>query len=343
MERIAIEVPKPCYALEFDLSSQVCQECEFQRQCFEALGPRRNKITLDKIEFKLVPKSYGLDNIRVEDPELPTLERTYILCHQTIFGRRPKDRIGQHKNSFLANVKLAGCSIRLFMLTNMIAFKQQQKDIARHTERGIKHYYSSVMFTHANAVSRVDMYREMCRKEFGTFDLSALDTLTEGGYAENDVERRMLQSEITAARFTVGFKIRRGGPPWRYLYEAQEFNLDPYWLATEPTYREIVLKPYMAGERASKALNNHRYAVTQVIAQMKKKKDWAIAIFQARERIMPRAVADVVHAFGFGPKDFEIDAEPVTSVSDFWVFLSRAMQHVHCLRYIDGDRSVFKR
>lgn len=343
MERIAQPVPKPCYAVEFDLSSPICQECEFQQQCFDALGARKHKITLNKVEFKLVPKSYGLDNVTVEDPELPTIERTYLVCHQTIFGRRPKDRISQHKNLLLRNVKLAGCSIRLFMLANMIGFKQQQKQIAENTDRSVKHYYSAVLFTHANSIERVNMYREMCRKEFGTFDLSALDTLTEGGYAENDVERRLSMSEITAAKFLVGFKLRNGGPPWKYLYDSLEFQLDPYWLATEPSYRDTVLKAYLGGERGSKAINNHRYSVTQIIAQMKKKKDWAIAIFQARERIMPRSVSEVLHHFGFHEEDFEIDQEPITSTTDFWVFVARAMQHIHCIRYLEGDRSVFKR
>jgi hypothetical protein len=199
MERIAQPVPKPCYAVEFDLSMPVCQQCEFQRACFEALGDRKHRITLEKAQFKLVPKSYGLDNVSVDDPELPTLERTYLLCHKAIFGRRPKDRIGAHKNSLLMHVREANCSIRLFMLTNMVAFKQQQRLIAEKTEKSARLFYSSVLFSHASSVKRVKMFREMCHKEFGTFDLSALDTLTEGGYAEHDIERRMEHSEVTGA------------------------------------------------------------------------------------------------------------------------------------------------
>jgi hypothetical protein len=343
MERIAQPVPKPCYAVEFDLSSPVCQECELQRQCFEALGVRKQKVTLDKVEFSLVPKDFGLSKIKLDDPELPTIERTYIVCHQTIFGRRPKDKIGQHLNSFLANVRKSKASIRMFMLANMVGHQQQQQTVAERTEREAGKYYSAVLFTHANAVTRVEMYREMCQKEFGTFNLSALDTLTEGGFAENDLERRMEHSEVTAARTLIGWKIHKGGPGFAALYDHQELTLDPYWLATEPSYEETILKPYRDGNKGTAMQARHRYAVGQVRAQMKKKKDWAIAVHQARERVMPGCVVRVLHFFGYHPKDFEVENVPQTNAMEFWTSVARVIQHVECIRYLDGDRSVFKR
>jgi hypothetical protein len=343
MERIAQSVPKPCYAVEFDLSNTVCQECEFQKSCYEALGARKHRVKLDKVEFALVPPRFGLSKIPCDDPELPTIERTYILCHRTIFGRRPKDKIGKHLNSILSNVRKSKASIRMFMLANMVAFQQHQQTLANHTEREERKYYNTKLFTYANSITRVEMYREMCQKEFGTFSLSSLDTLTEGGYADNDIERRMEHSEITAARAVIGHKIHRSGPPWTAVYEAQELTLDPHWLATEQTYTDAIITPYLAGNKGSKAQANHRYSVMQVRSQMKKKKDWAIAVFQARERIMPVAVGSVLHFFGYWPGDLEIEQKPVSDPMGFWVSVALAIQHVECLRYIDGDRSVFKR
>jgi hypothetical protein len=343
MERIAQSVPKSCYAVEFDLSNQVCQQCEFQQSCYEALGARKHRITLDKVEFTLVPSEFGISKIPCDDPELPTIERTYVLCHQTIFGRRPKDKIGKHLNSILANVRKSKASIRMFMLANMVGYQQHQKTVAAHVDREEKKYYNTKLFTYANSVTRVAMYQEICQKEFGTFNLSSLDTLTEGGYAENDIERRMEHSEMTAARAVIGHKIHRGGPPWEAVYESQELTLDPHWLATEKTYKTTIIAPYLAGNRGSKVQASHRYSVLQVEAQMKKKKDWAIAIFQARERVMPGVVSRVLHHFGYLPKDFEFEQKPVTAAMDFWVNVAQAIQHVECLRFIDGDRSVFKR
>jgi hypothetical protein len=342
MERIAQSVPKSCYAVEFDLSNPVCQTCEFQQSCYDALGARKQRVALDKVEFTLVPKAFGLSKIPCDDPELPTIERTFILCHQTIFGRRPKDRIGKHLNSILANVRKSKVSIRMFMLANMVGYQQHQLTVAAHTDREEKKYYHPKHMIYDHSVKRVEMYREMCQKEFGTFNLSSLDTLTEGGYAENDIERRMEHSEITAARAVVGYKIHRSGPPWEMVYEHQELTLDPHWLATEETYTTAIITPYLAGNKGSKAQANHRYSVLQVKAQMKKKKDWAIAVFQARERMMPAVVSRVLHHFGYRPNDFEIERTPVTDAMDFWVSIARAIQHVECLRYIDGDRSVFK-
>jgi hypothetical protein len=58
--------------------------------------------------------------------------------------------------------------------------------------------------------------------------------------------------------------------------------------------------------------------------------------------MMPAVVSRVLHHFGYRPNDFEIERTPVTDAMDFWVSIARAIQHVECLRYIDGDRSVFK-
>jgi hypothetical protein len=343
MERIAKSVPKPCYAVEFDLSNPVCQECEFQKSCYDDLGPRKHLVSLDKVEFTLVPAAFGLSKIPCDDPELPTIERTYILCHRTIFGRRPKDKIGKHLNSILANVRKSKASIRMFMLANLVGYQQHQKTVAEHIDREEKNYYNAKLFTYANAVTRVEMYQEMCQKEFGTFNLSSLETLTEGGYAENDIEQRMEHSETTAALAVVGHKIRRGGPPWEIVYDSQELTLDPHWLATEETYTKTIITPYLAGNKGTKLQASHRYSVLQVKAQMKKKKDWAIAVFQARERVMPVVVSRVLHHFGYRPKDFEIERKPIIEAMEFWEGVGRAIQHVECLRYIDGDRSVFKR
>lgn len=343
MERIARPVPKPCYALEFDLTTKICQECEVQASCFEALGIRKHRVTLDKVVFKLVPASYGLDDMDMgEDPELPHIERTYALCYMAIFGCQPKDRVGKHQSLIIKRFREAQTSLRLFMLANMVGYQQRQKTIATRLRCEEKQLFTASLLTYPSAIKRLEMYREMCRKNFGTFDLGALDTLTEGGYAENDVERRLLQSEIIAAKALIGYKLFNGGHGWEYVYKNEELALDPYWLATEDSYREHVLVPYLNGDKGSKTQANHRYGVTQVISQMKKKRDWAVAIFQARERIMPKAISAVLHFWGFEAEDFEIEPEPITKAMTFWVYVGRAIQHVQCIRYAEGERSIYK-
>jgi hypothetical protein len=360
MERIAKSVPKPCYALEHDLTTDVCRQCHVQKECFEAMGSRRQKVTLDKMTFKLVPASFGLhDTDMGEDPELPQIERTYALCYYTVFGRRPKDKIGQHKNLVIRKFRQAGCSLRLFMLANMVGHQQREITVAAKMQREPKNTFSAALLTTEQSITRLDMYREMCRKSFGTFDLGALDTLTKGGYAENDIEKRMLHSEVTAARVAVAYKVAKGGPGFvDHVYRCEELTLDPYWLATEPTYLKNVLKPHLDGQHGTKAINNHRHSVTQVLSQMKRKREWAIAVFQARERIMQQAIGTVLHGQGFLPIDFEFDEVyrvnfevkkiidddiekvkflEIESVMQFWADIGKAIQHVHCLRFVANE------
>jgi hypothetical protein len=344
MERTAKPVPKPCYALEFDLRKSMCQECEFQRACYEDLGMRQNRITLDKVVFKLVPTSYGLTDIDMgDDPELPHLENLYLICHETVFGCQPHDSVRRHKAEIIAKFRQAkNTSMRLFMLANMVAHQQWEITVAERMNRKAKNWFHAKLLTSDQAITRLDAYRDMCRKAFGSFDIGSLSLLTDGEYEKTDIEKKMLHSEITAARRLVQFKIGRGGPGLEHLYHWEELTLDPYWLATEPTYMETVLKPHLAGKKGTRTINNHRHSVTQVIAEMKRKRDWGIAIFQARERVMQSALGTVLHQWGFDRQDFEFDQETVENVMDFWAFVGRAIQHVHCLRYVDGEDETLR-
>lgn len=343
MERTAKSAPKPCYALEFDLSTSMCQECEFQKSCFESMGMRRNRLTLDKLIFKLVPKGYGLSDIDMgEDPEIPQLEATYLLCYKTVFGTTARDSTRRYENEIIANFRKTKSSLRLFILANMVAHQQRQITVAAKMQREAKHWFSAELLTNAQAITRLDDYRDMCRKAFGTFDIGSLSLLTNGEYEHNDIEKKMLHSEITAARSLVSYKIGHGGTGLAHVYDREELTLDPFWLATETTYMKTVLEPHMKGRKSTKAVNNHRHSVTQVIAEMKRRRDWSIAIFQAREHIMQPALRSILHAWGFEPNDFEFEGETVDNPMDFWVFVSRAIQHVHCLRYASGEHETLR-
>jgi hypothetical protein len=343
MERTPKTVPKPCFGLEFDLSNAICQACTVQADCFTALGPRQNVIPLTKLTFDLVPPAFNLDTFDAgDDPELPNIERTYVLCFKTIFNRRPQDRIGQHKKTVINLFRQAKCSLRMFMLANMVGYVEQRKTIAAVMREELEVDFRASMLAQKAALKRVSGYSSWCRKSFGTFDLSSLGTLTDEDYADSDVDSR-LHSEVTAAQALVGYKIFKGGSPWSYVYQKEEIALDPFWLALEPSYFETILKPYLDGDKGTKTQANHRFSVVQVIQQMKKQKDWAIALFQARERIMPKALGSVTHHWGFRPENFEIENKPVKDAGKFWIYLSRAIQHMECLRYVEGESSCFRR
>jgi hypothetical protein len=94
----------------------------------------------------------------------------------------------------------------------------------------------------------------------------------DGSYAENDLERQMLYSEITAGKAIIGYKLVAGGPVEKSLYSTSEPALNPHWLATEPTYKSTVLAAHLEGARGTQMENRHRYAVIQVIQAMKRRK-----------------------------------------------------------------------
>lgn len=342
MERIAKKTPAPCYGLEFDLSDKRCQGCAVQTGCFEALGRRRTVVPVNKAQFKLVPAKFNIDAENLVDPETPHVERTYMLCYQTIFEKRPKDTVGKHKEKMLKNVKSAGCSMRLYMLTLMIAWREKQKDIlgASDLSTGI---FTSKQLVQPSAFSRLDQYREMCRKEFGTFDLSSLSTLVDEEYNESDMERRIYLSELVAAKQYVALKIVKGGPVWDQLYANCELQLDPYWLAIEESYDEHVLKKHKESRFGTKTEARHRYSVAQVHSQLKKSKQFAIGVFQAREAAIRKAIPSVLFTFGYSPEDFEVVNEPFTNAMEFWVMLARAIQHDQCLKMLAGEKNRFVR
>lgn len=342
MERIAQKTPTPCYGLEFDLTTPECQACTLQKDCFTQLGRRSNVVPVSRAEFKLVPSKFNIDAENLLDPETPHVERTYVLCFQTIFRKRPKDTVGRHKAKVLELVKAAKCSMRLYMLTVMIAWREKQKDIVGKSKisTGI---FTAKMLARNHAFSQLSMYREMCRKEFGTFDLSSISTLVEEEYAESDMERRLYMSELVAAKQFVAMKIHTGGPVWDRLYSAVELQLDPYWLAIEESYEEHVLKPYLEHRHGTKTEARHRHSVAQVKSQLKKHKQFAIGVFQTRETVIRKAISPVLYTFGYTPEDFEVVNEPFTSAMEFWVMLARAIQHDQCLKFLNGDRNRFAR
>lgn len=303
---------------------------------------RLNRVSLDKAVYRILPEAYAMRfNIEADDPETPELQRVYILCHTTIFGKEPTDyNMGKHREAVLTNIRKSGCSLRLFLLANMIGHQRMQQETVAKTALAKTKPFRLSMLAAPKALERASMYAELCRKEFGTFTLSTLSVLSETNYEASDLEKRLLDSEITAGRWLVGHKIIHGGPPYELFYESEEMNLDPYWLAIDDSYKTLVLdkKP-----RTSQALQRHRYSVVQSIGFLKRHKNVAIAVFRARQQIMPKAVASVLEHFGYQPYDFEIEDKPITNPLELWVTLGRAIQHFNLLNYLHGEKSIFNR
>jgi hypothetical protein len=336
--------PKPCFALEFDLTNEICRECPVNEDCFEALGQRKRMVPLSRVLVQLVPKGYRVElEMILGDPELPELERVYILCYKTIFQKLPKDKIGQNKPKLLQMVKNAECSVRLYMLTLMIAHTRQKQIVAgENPALANDRPFTAGYLTANNALSHLDLYRDMCRKEFGTFDLTALDVLTGTSHEDSNIDRLLLKSEIIAGTFVVAYKIWHGGNYLEPLFRDKELHLDPHWLAIEPDYEETVFAAHVAKAKGTPTELRHRNSVAQVVRALKKRKDYSIGMHQARERAVRRAIPEVLNHFGYTPEDFEIENVPITRMLDFWCFVGRAISWHKCLKFVRRETTELK-
>jgi hypothetical protein len=344
LELTPVQKPLPCYSLEYNKADPRCKACPHKTGCIQHSGSRADKIPLSKAVFKLVPESYAKAyDFDMEDPELPHIQRTYFNCYDTIFNKPAPDDVTRFAKELLASARRAQCSLRLYMLANMVGHRETQKLRCTKTEQALPRPYRAKMLLGATALTRARMYAEMCNKEFGTFALSSLSTLAEENFEDDSLESSMLHSETVAGKYIVGWKIKHGGPAWESLFEANELTLDPYWLAIDETYLTQVLQPYLDNKCGAEQIQQHRFSVIQALGYLKKHSTAAVNAFHVRETIMPKAVAEVLHHYGHAPDDFDIDSDPITNPLEFWVYIGRALQHFQCLLYLEGKPSLLSR
>lgn len=326
--RTAFQAPLPCYGSEYVKADPICQECPHNEGCIKATGSRISKITLDRVKFKFMPEKFAPEEFTDGDPDLIDVESLYEVSYQTVFGTKPMGGFRKYPKArqiLTRSAKAADCSVKLFMLTVMMAWKRTNPD---------RDFYPNMLLGEA-AILKVGKYRNVCAKRYGTFDLTAMDTLMESN--TGDLDKKMLQSEVAAGIYIVGFKIWKGGKPFENMYLEVERKLDPYWCAIEPTYFEYVLKKHLQAPYGSLEQNRFRHSVCQTMAYLKKGKRRVIPMFESRERIMAEAVKRVCGHFSYHEKDFEAENKPVTNSLVFWSRLGLAIQHFRCLKYLDGE------
>lgn len=294
---------------------------------------RRAHTRLSALKFRLAPK-FG-DPPPVKDPELAELQQLYTQCYLTVFGRPPPDRLDQRPKvleRLEAACQEAGCTLRMFVLASMVGHRETQQ---------AQKFYANMLLG-PFAVKRALRYREACSREFGAFDLQSLELLTAA--ATQNLQQRLLNSEILAGQWVVGYKLRFDGPYGPRFYQEEELKLDPYWLATEGTYFELVLRENLAQPTKNSALARHRFKVGRLLVELKKNARgggaYAKAMFQLREAAAPEAVRRVLARYGLQPDDFTSKDQVVTDMLAFWGDLALALKNYFVARYLDGDSTV---
>ena len=336
IERTPVDVPKPCYAVEHEADDPLCQSCDFRERCVKDMGYRSTRVTLDKAKFQIIPERFMLSDDPIDDPDEVNLAELYQTSYETVFGERTHRNVERYpgaKQKLIRAAREVKCSLRLFILTAMMNHQKCHPE----TE-----FYPNMLLGDA-AIHIVDRWKQACSKRYGTFDCTAIDTLMDAKTAEKDLGKIMLQSEVEAGTYIAGYKKWKSGQPYEALYRVKERALHPYWLAIEPTYFDHVLKSHLQKPFGSKEENRFRHDVAQTVAHLKRHKAKAATLFQARQRILPEAVRSVVSHFGHNVKEFEVEPKPFTNSLVFWSRFGLALQHLMCLKIVDGDDSELTR
>lgn len=345
MERTPQKAPLPCFGLEHDKYDKQCRACPHADACIEHMASRVDKLPLDKLRFDILPEKFRVHSYAIhemEDPELPYLQRLFCDCYASVFGKNPTENISRYKDLIAAGARKVPCSVRMFIMSNMVAHEVHEATVIEHTEKNRAARFTGKLLTGKLAVKRATEYQEMCQERFGTFSLKSLEVVTDTD--KDSLEETMFNSESTVGNWIVAYKIHARAPRLETilaLYADKELALAPEWLALEETYTEHVIRPYLDKKTGSETLQRHRFNVWQAHAQYKNRISIGRNAWLARQQILAKTVATVVSNFGYRPGDFLYPREPITDMFTFWMELGGVIRHNHCWRFLRGEPSYF--
>ena len=341
VERIAQKTPIPCFGSEYSPTDKTCAACPHKKECVKASGKRAGRIPLSKARFNLMPpllaKKFEEENPFPAAVDRDTFVSTFYACWEQVTGRETEvshTLVASVKSDVEKRSEKLGCSVRTYIMTNLLGFSESNPD----------RDFRVSWFSSDSAERRVDVYRTAAIKMLAGFSEEAVETLLSRD--TESLEDRMLRSEIIAGKWIIGHKVRMGGSPLTSLYERKELELDPIWLAIEPTYKTIIFDDHLADPFGTKVIRTHRHSVAQVLHHLKTSKVRQHAnarfAFTSRQKIMKKALVTVLNDFGFDPDDFEVAGKPITDATKMWSRLGLAVQHSYCLRLYDGDERIVR-
>jgi hypothetical protein len=332
MERVPVTPPLRCFGLEQDQANEVCLTCAHRRECAGLMGALARRVPADQVRFALTPLPLlkPPDEVNAADPDAANLEEVYAFCYEWVFHHKAPNRIGRHAALVLKRAAQSKTSLKLFLLANLLGWSES------HPAQRFQPSSLAGEF----ATDQVLTFAATCRRQFGTFDTTALDQLFGTDIARQDIEALLLNSEMTAGTWIINYQLCNDGHLTKALYQAKELSLNPYWLAIEPSYLPLLLAHVRApAEDLSPVLRRHRWNTANVLGSLKRRPRSAVAVFNMRERILPEAIRRVLGLRGFQPTDFMVDDRAaLRDPLRFWVELTAAIQQFECLNLVE-DRS----
>ena len=313
-------------------TNKMCVNCPHKAPCAKLMGPRLGKITLDHLKVNMIPQGFNVD-IPEERAEIGSIEIIYQECYSAVFGKPTKQSIGNKASDIARLADLAGTSIRMYILTLMVAH-------AENDEKGMIQF-TPYHLVGDGRVKTVGMYKKVCCKKFASFADKDLEILTGVHFGESTPYTKIADTELLVGEFIVGYKRRHEGYPTDVLYSRRELALDPLWLATEETYREDILAKFIPEPYGTEAERRHRFRVLQCLQQMKRRKPYAISVFAARSAAVVNVLPTVLSRFGLQTTDLETVNKDVTDSINLWYQIGVCLQQLECLKFTWGMPNVF--
>lgn len=321
MTRTPIDAPLACFGLEHQPKDPKCQSCPHEAECMGFMGTRKGRIPITKATFSLLPGTEEESRAAEYD-----FAGEYTFAIEQVFQKKlmrlpscVKD--SEFRQLVEANTGTLNCSLRLYLLTAMYAYKNEQPN----------REFNPRFLVGRLALPNVTQYREATRSIFASFCEDSVEMLL-SGKDDQHAEELFFNSEIQFAGYLLGWRIKRSSNGLDELYRVLELRLDPAWLATEPTY-----KLPATDHSASPTLREHRYTVVRARTAMKRNRGLRMGVFRLRERLMPLTAVRVLGHYGFDASDFLTFDVPIRDAVRFWNRLGLALQHLYCLRFLDGD------
>lgn len=288
---------------------------------------QQKRTTLDKIEFNLIPtdlpQPYRDDDV---DLNYQTASDIYRRTYRLVYHKWPEIALGQRWETVVKNAQTAKMSFRSFITFVLAGYK-------------LTHPYTPFFVNNLTAPSAVEgiaELRKVCLEKFNVEDAEALGMVLD--IVLDNIDDYMFTSEVAFGSWIVGSKLKTSGNPTPHFYASKELSQYRYWLAVEPTYHRCILIPYLDKAFGSEEEKKYRHIVVQDIGLLKRRPTLASTVFNARSRIMLKALKHVLSFHGVTPDCFTYPVEPVYESYPFWNGLGLALQHFEALKAVSGER-----
>ena len=270
---------------------------------------------LDKLTFNFRPDNIPAPEIETGDsPDQQSANDIYRQVHKMVYNEWPKSDLGRHWQAAVSNARAAKMDFKTFCLYVIAGFFV--------THEYTKFYPSNL--SASSSVGKLEGFRKACLRKMGASDARSLGLMLNIEFHAIDDE--MLTSEVSFGRYVTGMVDTDN--PCAEIFEQDEISFSPYWLAIEPDYTEVVYRPYFQAKSKiphfdwekhwTKAQLRHRHLVGQVRSVLIRRSHLASTVFNARSRIMPKAVKSVLDYHGMKPTSPISDKANVDDAFEFW-------------------------